>query len=229
MKYIISITIIILILLLCLFFSIKPVSEKFVDGVPNMPVINKVIQTEKKKLVVEWTKPSVPNPDDPITRYLILVKKNNSKTAGVFMNFSTDGDCEKCKYIIENIDLEPSTKYMVSIIAINLTGGSEPSNKFVFRSLDPVDEDAEKPVSYTTPPSELIKLGESMAPSYQDMDLANMISRANGIYELNTTQMAYPKTFVKDVKDSIDSLNEQVKSDLQEYRLNIHLSGAGQP
>ncbi len=227
MKFIISITIIILILLLCLFFEKKPVSEKFVDGVPGMPVINKVFQTDKKKLVMEWTKPSVPNPEDPINRYLILIKKNNSRNGGIFMNFSLDTDCEKCKYTIENIDLEPSSKYMASVIAINLSGGSEPSNKFIFKTLDPVDDEAEKPTTLTTPSPEIVRLGESMAPTYQDMDLINMISRANGIYELNTTQMTYPKTFVKDVKDSIDSLNEQVKSDLQEYRVNIHLSGAG--
>ena len=225
MKYIISITIIILVLLLCLFYE-KKTNEKFES--PGMPVINKVTQIDMKKLVIEWTKPSVPNPDDPINRYLILIKKNNARNAGIFMNFSTDGDCEKCKYTIENIDLEPSTKYMASIIAINLSGGSEPSNKFIFKTFDTVDDtEAPNNTTSTQQPSELVRLGESGAPSYQDMDLANMVSRANGIYELNTTQMAYPQTFVKDVKDSIDSLNEQVKTDLQEYRLNIHLSGTG--
>lgn len=230
MKYIISILVIILILALCLFFEKKTSKEKFLNGVPEMPVINKVIQTEPTKLVVEWTKPAVPNSDDPINRYLILIKKSNSRDGAIFLNFYNNGDCEKCKYTIQNITLIPSSKYIASVIAINTTGGSEPSNPYIFTTMDKTEDGSNaQNIPITTPPSELIKLGESMAPSYQDMDLANMISRANGIYESNTTDSTYPKTFIKDVKDSIDSLNEQVKADLQEYRLNIHLSGAGAP
>ena len=225
MKYL-SIALIVIILVLCLFFEKKPISEKFANGRPDTPTINRVVQLGPKKLVIEWSKPTAPA-TDPINQYMILIKKHNSRSDGMYMNFYNNNDCEKCKYTIENINLEPATKYIASVIAINYAGSGEPSIKYMFKTNEAPEET--NPTQGTqgtlSPNSESVRLGESDAPSYQDQDLSNMISRANGIYELNTQKMEYPNTFVKDVKDSINTLNEQVKGDLQEYRMNIHLGG----
>jgi hypothetical protein len=221
----------VLILVLCLFFEKKPISEKFANGRPDTPTINRVVQLGPKKLVIEWSKPTAP-PTDPINQYMILIKKHNSRNDGMYMSFYNNSDCEKCKYTIENINLEPSTKYIASVIAINYAGSGEPSIKYMFKTDDAPDDGTSQTITPSATPStnsELIRLGESGAPTYQDKDLANMISRANGIYELNTAKMEYPNTFITDVKDSINTLNDQVKGDLQEYRMNIHLSGAGAP
>ncbi len=229
MKYL-SILFIVLILVLCLIFEKKPVSEKFANGRPGIPTINSVLQLGPSKLVIQWSKPSAPT-NDPINQYMVLIKKYNSRNDGMYMNFYNNSDCEKCRYTIENIKLEPSTKYIASVIAINYAGSGEPSIKYVFKTDDSSDSTSETISPSGTQPvnSEAIRLGEGSAPSYQDKDLANMIARANGIYELNTTKMEYPNTFITDVKDSINTLNDQVKGDLQEYRMNIHLSGAGAP
>jgi hypothetical protein len=229
MKYL-SILIIVLILVICLFFEKKPISEKFANGRPDMPTINRVVQLGPKKIVIEWSKPTAPA-TDPINQYMILIKKNDKRSTGMYMNFYNNTDCEKCKYTIENINLEPATKYIASVIAINYAGSGEPSVKYNFITDDiPIDENAATTNTPSITPannSELMRLGESVGPSYQDQDLANMISRANGIYELNTEKMEYPNAFLSDVKDSINTLNDQVKGDLQEYRMNIHLSGSG--
>ena len=59
---------------------------------------------------------------------------------------------------------------------------------------------------------------------YLDNELKNMTSRANGIYEVNSTSLNYPDTYIDDIKQSVKTLNDTVKKDLQEYRLNLHLA-----
>ena len=41
--------------------------------------------------------------------------------------------------------------------------------------------------------------------------------------EDNKDKLEYPDISIDDVKESINTINEAVKNDLQEYRLNIHL------
>ena len=60
--------------------------------------------------------------------------------------------------------------------------------------------------------------------TYLDSELQNMIIRADGIYEVNKTELAYPDAYLNDVKQSISTMNDTIKKDLQEYRLNIHLA-----
>ena len=50
-----------------------------------------------------------------------------------------------------------------------------------------------------------------------------MIIRADGVYEVNKDTLSYPNISIDDVKQSIYTINDAVKKDLQEYRLNIHL------
>ena len=69
-----------------------------------------------------------------------------------------------------------------------------------------------------------IKAGEDARRVYLDNELNNMIVRANGVYEVDSDKLSYPDTYLKDVKESVNTLNNMVKKDLQEYRMNIHIT-----
>jgi hypothetical protein len=69
-----------------------------------------------------------------------------------------------------------------------------------------------------------IKMGEDARKIYLDNELQNMVARANGIYEINSDQLQYPDVFLSDIKQSINTMNDMVKKDLQEYRVNVHLT-----
>jgi dGTP triphosphohydrolase len=71
---------------------------------------------------------------------------------------------------------------------------------------------------------ESIKMLQNQRKVYLDNELQNMIIRADGVYETNKTELAYPDKYLDDIKQSISTINDSVKKDLQEYRLNIHLA-----
>jgi hypothetical protein len=69
-----------------------------------------------------------------------------------------------------------------------------------------------------------IKMGEDARKIYLDNELQNMVARANGVYEIDSDQLKYPDVFLSDIKQSINTMNDMVKKDLQEYRINVHLT-----
>ena len=69
-----------------------------------------------------------------------------------------------------------------------------------------------------------IKAGEDAHRVYLDNELNNMIIRANGVYEVDSDKLSYPDTYLSDIKESINTVNNMVKKDLQEYRMNVHIT-----
>ena len=209
--------------------------EKFGD-IPDKPVITS-LDFSNGTLNLIWTKPtSTTN----ITGYVIMIRKNNVVDNGLFMNFSSNTDCENCSYTINNLNLDNNTNYGVSVMGVNTIGTGIPSTVLNFQTpeitlqptLPPLLQQTDSqsimnnPIQTTMPTifqEDKIKLAGEQRKNYLNDELQNMISRANGIYEINQDNLTYPDISINDVKQSIHTINDSVKNDLQEYRLNIHL------
>ena len=200
--------------------------EKFGD-IPDKPVITS-LYFSNGTLNLNWNKPtSATN----ITGYVIMIRKNNVVDNGLFMNFSSDTDCENCSYKINNLNLDNNTNYGVSVMGVNTIGSGIPSAILNFQTpnitLPPPPQSIMNNPTQTTMPTifqeDKIKLAEEQRKNYLNDELQNMISRADGIYEINQDKLSYPDISIDDVKQSIYTINDAVKNDLQEYRLNIHL------
>ena len=202
------------------------IQEKFI--IPNKPVITSVDFVDGL-LSIGWNKPDGLS---DITGYIIMVKKNNNMDDSLFMNFSSEIDCEKCTYKIKNLKLDENIEYVVSVMAINKEGTSLPSDitkQSIFKTPLPTSSPTQSVLhtEQTTMPTifaeDKIKLAASKKKNYLDDELQNMIIRADGVYEVNKDTLSYPDISIDDVKQSIHTINDTVKKDLQEYRLNIHL------
>jgi predicted nucleic acid-binding Zn-ribbon protein len=202
------------------------IQEKFL--IPNKPVVTSVDFVDGF-LSIGWNKP-VETSD--ITGYIIMVKKNNDIEDGLFMKFSSEIDCEKCKYEIKNLKLDEDSEYVVSVMAVNKEGTGLPSDitkQSIFKTPLPTSVPTQSVLhSQQTPiptifAEDKIKLADSQKKNYLDDELQNMIIRADGVYEVNKDTLSYPDISIDDVKQSIHTINDAVKKDLQEYRLNIHL------
>ena len=209
--------------------------EKFGD-IPDKPVITS-LDFNNGTLNLSWNKPtSTTN----ITGYVIMIRKNNDIDNSLFMNFSSNIDCDNCSYTINNLNLDSNTDYGVSIMGVNTIGTGIPSTILNFQTpeitlpptLPPILQQTDSqsimnnPIQTTMPTifqEDKIKLAEEQRKNYLNDELQNMISRANGIYEINQDNLTYPDISIDDVKKSIHTINDSVKNDLQEYRLNIHL------
>ncbi len=219
-----------IVIIACLAMSYKynqKISEKFSD-VPSIPII-KNIKYENDSFLINWDKPAS---TEPIINYFIFIKKLNKNNEGVYLHIVTDPTCTSCSYTINNLNLAPDTDYSVSIMAINKIGASPPSTLFNIKT-SPLPTSTSSPsptptlTSTPTPTLTLedsIKMMQNEKKTYLDSELQNMIIRADGIYEVDKTKLAYPDTYLNDVKESINTINDAVKKDLQEYRLNIHLA-----
>jgi hypothetical protein len=233
---------IIVVIIACLALSYKYnqqiISEKFAD-VPAIPVI-KSIKYENNSVLVNWDKPISA---DPIINYFIFINKLDENKEGVYLHLVSDSKCTSCSYTINNLNLLPNTNYYVSVMAINKNGASAPSANFNFNTTSPsstltpastlTPSSTLTPTSTLTPSSTLtptltledsIRMMQNERKSYLDSELQNMIIRADGIYEVDKTELAYPDIYLNDVKQSINTINDTVKKDLQEYRLNIHVA-----
>ena len=205
------------------------VSERFViTGSPDKPLITSLNFTDGT-LNLSWNKPES---STDITGYVIMIRKNNAIDNGLFMNFSSNTDCENCTYTINNLNLDNNSNYGVSVMAVNKIGAGIPSTILNFQTpeitLPPqtTQQIINVPVQTTMPTilgEDKIKLGEEQRKKYLNDELQNMISRADGIYEINQDNLTYPNISIDDVKQSIHTINDTIKNDLQEYRLNIHL------
>jgi hypothetical protein len=243
------------ILAYCLISTYK-ISEKFIIiPPPAKPVISKILYYGDQ-LKVEWNQP--PYEDltitEPITGYIILIKKVDNKDEGIFMKIADVTGCATCTYTLSNLNLEDNQKYYCAVLAINKTGVSQPSDPKPFTAVplqkptptptetySPTPTPTYNPLTInadsllpTVPPNQQgiyqmtledrIKAGEDARKVYLDNELNNMIVRANGIYEVDSDKLSYPDTYLADVRESINTVNNMVKKDLQEYRMNIHIA-----
>lgn len=207
------------------------VSEKFlITSIPNKPFITS-INFSNGTLNISWNKPES---STEITGYIIMIKKNNAIDNGLFMNFSSNTDCNECTYTINNLNLDSNSNYGVSVMAVNTISAGIPSNILNFQTPEitlpstpqPTEAIINVPMQTTMPTifgEDKIKSAEENRKNYLNDELQNMISRADGIYEINQDNLTYPDISIDDVKQSIHTINDAVKNDLQEYRLNIHL------
>lgn len=204
------------------------VSEKFViTGSPDKPLITS-LNFNNGTLSISWNKP---NSSTNMTGYIIMIRKNNALDNGLFMNFSNNTDCDNCTYTINNLNLDDNSNYGVSVIGINSIGAGQPSDILNFQTPEINTPQPTQPIINVATQSTIptifgdakIKSGEEQRKNYLNDELQNMISRADGIYEINQDNLTYPNISIDDVKQSIHTINDTVKNDLQEYRLNIHL------
>jgi hypothetical protein len=204
------------------------ISEKFgVTGSPDKPLIT-ALKFSNGTLNISWNKP---NSSTNMTGYVIMIRKNNAVDNGLFMNFSNNTDCDNCTYTINNLNLDDNSNYGVSVMGVNTIGSGTPSDILNFQTPEittpqPTQSIINVPTQKTMPTifgDAKIKSAEEQRKNYLNDELQNMISRADGIYEINQDNLTYPNISIDDVKQSIHTINDTVKNDLQEYRLNIHL------
>jgi predicted nucleic acid-binding Zn-ribbon protein len=218
-----------IVIIACLAMSYKykqQISEKFAD-VPAIPIVTNVTY-ENKSIIIKWNKP---DSTEPIINYFIFINKVNSNNESLYMNILSDSTCTNCSYTINNLNLLDDTDYYVSVMAVNKNGAGIPSLPFNFKTPLPTTPSPTTPSpTYTSVPTptltleDSIKMMQNEKKTYLDSELQNMIVRADGIYEVNKKELSYPDTYLNDVKKSINTINDLVKKDLQEYRLNIHMA-----
>ncbi len=210
--------IIFVILGICLFISNKSQasSETFLNNLPSVPTSIDVEQLSDSSLKIKWTRPE--DNQEPIKGYIIMLKNVNDIKKGVFLNFKIDETCiNNCEYIIDNISLIPNMDYKIGVIAVNKNGGG-PAIETTFKTAPlptstPTSSPSPSPSSSTT---------TTPTPTINSLDpyIDNMILRADGVYDWKGD---YPDTYENDIKLSLKTLNDEVKKDLQEYRVNVHI------
>jgi len=228
---------IVVIIAYCLILNLYK-TETFFSEEPESPTsISVVYNSQKNELKLSWTKPISL---ESITGYIIMIKNilQTPQEPGLIMKFYNNADCETCDYVIKDLDLDAGSTYQVAIMAMNKYGTSAPGlgNRPFVTPIIPTTPPTPTPTLMETPSptgastletimeEDRIRDGATNRQVYLDQELANMTSRANGIYEVNSSALAYPDNYLDDVKQSIKTLNDSVKKDLQEYRLNVHLA-----
>jgi hypothetical protein len=217
---VLSYLILFIILVICLSMNNYVKKEKFGDvDLPGKPEITLVEHIEPDSVKIIWKKPTTPV-GFPITGYMIMLKKSDNSSKGVYLNFKTDNvDCVNCEYTITNIPLISKTYYTIGVLAINSNGSGLPGkSEFQTKNTTTI-----MPTPSSPPSSSSSSVSSLSASSSLDPYLDNMISRADGIYSFNKGVLEYPDTFEKDAKDSVSTLNEEVIKELQEGRINIHI------
>jgi hypothetical protein len=230
MKYLFFV-ILVVIIIVCLIISSPKTNEKFAQGPkPQQPVIDSVEHILPNTLKISWKRPISPG-DDPINGYLIMIKKSNDINSS-YLKLYGNKDCINCDYEIKNLNLESEKIYYVSIIAINKAGTSLPANKFEVKTKRKSGDASVVVASPTNTPlptavfeEDRIKAAELTRKKYLEDELHNMISRADGVYEVNKDKLEYPNTFNQSLMDSIKTPNEQMLKDIQEYKLFINFEG----
>ena len=56
-----------------------------------------------------------------------------------------------------------------------------------------------------------------------------MIARADGVFAYNKDTLEYPDNYQTDIKQLLNTFNDDLKAELQEGRINIHLASATTP
>jgi hypothetical protein len=240
-----------IILSYCLLTTHK-VKEKFATtDVPTKPIITSAVyNNNNNSLTIEWTHPPYADNTivEPINSSIIFIKSQDSNDNGVYMQIANVSDCVNCSYTLSNLNLIYGKTYDCSVLSINVNGVSSPADPVSFIPDAPPTE----PPPQTSPPTEApetvdasvlmpttapttpgiyqmtledrIKAGEDARRVYLDNELNNMIIRANGVYEVDSDKLSYPDTYLSDIKESINTVNNMVKKDLQEYRMNVHIT-----
>jgi hypothetical protein len=209
------IIILIIIIVICLY-----VSEKYDNppstSVPGTPGNLKVSNIQNNSITLAWDLPTTPV-NDKIKGYMLMLRKLSDKEEAFYLKVYENSTCISCKYVFNNIELDSNTDYVVGVMGFNNSGTGAPAFK-TFHSSE---------TSLTTNPSltptSSNRLFENTSTNGMDIDLNNLISRADGIYEIGDS-LKYPDTYENDIKQSLKTLNDQVKKDLQEYRINVHLA-----
>ncbi len=230
---------IVIIIAYCLILNLYR-TETFFSEEPESPTsINVVYNSQKNELRLSWSKPLSL---EAITGYIIMIKNilQTPQEPGLIMRFYNNADCETCDYVIKDLDLDAGSTYQVAIMAMNKYGtsvpglGNRPFVTPIIPTIPPTPTPTKTLIETPSPTGastlqtimeeDRIRDGATNKQVYLDQELANMTSRANGIYEVNSSSLAYPDNYLDDVKQSIKTLNDSVKRDLQEYRLNVHLA-----
>lgn len=213
------------IVIYCLWKYNQEKKEKFNNGLkPGSPVIKSVNQLDSSTLELEWSKPDAPE-SDPITQYQIMIATSLNPMDGVFMRFMNQPDCFDCKYTLNDLTLHPETDYIVAVSASNYAGTGSPSQYYSFKTLPlPTQAPTEEPTPSPTPFLDEV-LAEETKKTYLDQELEKLMLRADGIYHVNDNTLTYPDVnqHMDEIKQSAQTMNDYLKKDLQENRLNIHL------
>jgi hypothetical protein len=218
----VSYLILFVILAICLLMSnnLKTKKEQFGDAeLPGMPTDLVAEHIEPDSVKLKWKSSSQVS---PITGYMIMLKKSDNQSKGIYLNFKSDAvDCINCEYTITNMPLVAQTYYTVGVLAINNNGAGLPA-RVEFQT----KTKAAMPRPTTSTSSSSKAAASSSAAAALDPYLDNMIARADGIYSFNKGVLEYPDTFEEDAKNSLATLNDEVIKELQEGRINIHIGGS---
>ena len=208
------IIILIIIIIVCLYVSEKYVNINEVPGVPgNLKVSN--IQTNS--ITLNWNLPTTPE-SDRIKGYMLMLRELNDKDNAFYLKVYENSTCINCKYVFNDIELKNNIDYVVGVMGFNRTGTGAPAYQ-TFHSLT-----TSTTLGNGTPTPTSPNMYQS-SKNAMNADLTNLISRADGIYEIGDS-LKYPDTYDSDIKQSLKTLNDQVKRDLQEYRVNVHLASS---
>jgi hypothetical protein len=226
MKYIFYV-ILLFIIVICLFYS--PKKENYFDGIDKKPNIidDKTLEIEEStktnnSITVRWKSPGnpvsppKPNEDTSIKGYIIMLKKTAlGLEKAVYMKFYIDSEaqnCNNCEYTLTGLSLESDTNYTIQVMPFNNFG----SGPIASRTFQSVPSPSSSPSPPTSSPTQ-------SQPNTLDEYVNNMVLRADGLYDWDNTPFKYPDTYNYDVKQSLNVLNDQLKKDLQSYRINVHL------
>jgi hypothetical protein len=204
------IIILIIIIVICLYVSEKYENPSLNSLVPGMPSNLNVSNIQTNSITLSWGLPNTPL-QDRIKGYILMIRKLNDTTDAFYVKMYENSTCINCNYVFNNIDLDSDTDYVVGVMGFNRAGTGSPVYK-TFHSLT---------TSNSSTPTPTIKSINSS--NVLDRNLNNLISRADGIYDYDNS-LKYPDTYENDIKQSLKTLNDQVKRDLQEYRINVHLA-----
>ena len=215
----VSYLILFVILAICLLMSnnLKTKKEQFGDAeLPGMPTDLVAEHIEPDSVKLKWKSSSQVS---PITGYMIMLKKSDNQSKGIYLNFKSDAvDCINCEYTITNIPLIAKSYYTVGVLAINNNGAGLPAR---------VEFQTKTNAAIAQPTTSISSSPNSAASSTAlDPYLNNMIARADGIYSFNSGVLEYPDTFEEDAKNSLATLNDEVIKELQEGRINIHIGSS---
>ena len=201
----VSYLILLILLVICLLWTKNETFDDIVI-VPGKPEIKSIKHTAPQSIEIIWSKP-VEIPNNPITGYIIMLKKSDNSSNGIYINFDVNVNCvQDCKYTITNVPLIADTYYTVGVMAVNKNGAGIPTEREV-KTKTTATITNPSPTSTSTPTptskSDLAKL---------DPYLENMIARADGVFAYNKDTLEYPDNYQTDIKQLLNTFNDDLKA-----------------